>query len=368
MPRTSTNFLASWRRDLKAPELRFYIGELCTKTIWGMDNRENMHAIRTAQKAVADADPLADYVPTSHNAVEIGGEAGLHYHYGTLGQLEHGENYAEAYLKAIGKPAATKRPLSAWPYAKGSVVKLFVLAGHRNMEGERAFTRDLDTLKGRESLATDNARIAYRYSLGGGHKTSTGWEPLGPAGCHETFGPELAFGPALRSGTADNIAIAKFTHSGSQMNDWTPEGTSAKDCNLYAPFIAFIKESVRDLEAQGHAVELAGIFYHVGENDMAFGPYRKNAARWLKSTIARSRQDLAMPNLKWYVSQQSPPAEEGLDRIDVTADLAQLAAADAAIVHVKVFDLEPLQEKLVLGTEGVVRLGEALARSYLGGK
>jgi hypothetical protein len=31
------NFLAAWRRDLKTPNLKFYIGELCTKTIWGMD-------------------------------------------------------------------------------------------------------------------------------------------------------------------------------------------------------------------------------------------------------------------------------------------------------------------------------------------
>ena len=82
------NFIACWRRDLKKPDLKFYVGELCTKTIWGMDNRDNMHAIRTAQKAVAEADPLADYIPTSHDAVEIGGEAGLHYHYGTLGQLQ----------------------------------------------------------------------------------------------------------------------------------------------------------------------------------------------------------------------------------------------------------------------------------------
>jgi Carbohydrate esterase, sialic acid-specific acetylesterase len=63
------NFIASWRRDLKTLDLRFYIGELCTKTIWGMDNRDNMHAIRTAQKSVADADPLAEYIPTSHDAV-----------------------------------------------------------------------------------------------------------------------------------------------------------------------------------------------------------------------------------------------------------------------------------------------------------
>ena len=218
------NFLASWRRDLKTPNLKFYIGELCTKTIWGMDNRENMYAIRAGQKAVTDSDPLAEYIPTSHDAVEIGGGAGLHYHYGTLGQLEHGVNYADAYLRTIGKQPASDRPLKVWPYAKGSTVKLFILAGHRNMEGERAFTQELKALRGQEALAEDNGRIAFKYSIGGGYKTSNGWEPLGPAGFYDTFGPELSFGKTLQGKVPGNIAIAKFTHSGSQMNDWTPAG------------------------------------------------------------------------------------------------------------------------------------------------
>ncbi|QOV90584.1 sialate O-acetylesterase [Humisphaera borealis] len=363
--RNLSNFLASWRRDLKTPHLRFYIGELCTKTIWGMDNRDNMHAIRTAQKAVADADPLADYVPTSHDAVEIGGDAGLHYHYGTLGQLEHGVNYADAYLRTVGKLPATDRPLKVWPYAKGSPVKLFILAGHRNMEGERAFTEDLKTMAGQAALAADNVNIAFKYSLGGGYKTSNGWEPLGPAGFYDTFGPELSFGRALQAKVPGNIAIAKFTHSGSQMNDWTPQGTTAKDCNLYAPFTAFIKESIRELEAKGHTVELAGIFYHVGENDTAFNPYRREAAKWLQSTVNQSRRDLALPSLKWHVSQQPPPVEEGLAKTDITAHLAAIAAADSAFIHRKVFDLPPQQEKLVLNTAGIIKLGESLAKSYL---
>ncbi|MEI8282539.1 MAG: sialate O-acetylesterase, partial [Armatimonadota bacterium] len=58
------NFLACWRRDLKTPNLKFYIGEMCTKTIWGMDNRDNMYAICTGQKAVTESDPLAEYIPT----------------------------------------------------------------------------------------------------------------------------------------------------------------------------------------------------------------------------------------------------------------------------------------------------------------
>jgi hypothetical protein len=359
------NFLAKWRRDLKVPDLKFYIGELCTKTIWGMDNRQNMYAIRAGQKAVTEADPLAEYIPTSHDAVEIGGGEGLHYHYGTLGQLEHGVNYADAYLRTIGKKPASARPLKAWPYEKGSAVKLFILAGHRNMEGERAFKQELETLSGEKALALDNDRIAFKYSIGGGYKTSHGWEPLGPAGFYDTFGPELSFGKSLLDKLPGNIAIAKFTHSGSQMNDWTPQGTEAKDRNLYRQFIAFIQESIKELQAQGHQVELAGIFYHVGENDMSFGPYRKDAAKWLQSTITQCRHDLALPALKWFVSQQPPPNEKELNAIDVTANLANIAAADPAFIHLKAFNLPPQEENLVINTEGIVQLGELLARCYL---
>jgi hypothetical protein len=94
----------------------------------------------------------------------------------------------------------------------------------------------------------------------------------------------------LRATEKGNIAIAKFTHSGTQMNDWTPEGTTAKDMHVYPAFIAFVRSAMQELKDQGHTVELAGIFYHAGENDMAFGPYRKQAAKWLQSTVAQSRQ------------------------------------------------------------------------------
>ncbi|MCP4455774.1 MAG: sialate O-acetylesterase, partial [Planctomycetes bacterium] len=110
------NFMACWRRDLKAPQLKFYVGELCTKTIWGMDLRPRMYAISLGQKAVTEADPLAEYIPTSHVGVEIGGGVGLHYHYGTLGQLEHGVNYADAYLRTMGLAKRVPRALKVWPY------------------------------------------------------------------------------------------------------------------------------------------------------------------------------------------------------------------------------------------------------------
>ena len=359
------NFVARWRRDLQVPDLKFYVGELCTKTIWGMDLRPRMYAISQGQRAVTRTDPLAEYVPTSHVGVEIGQPVGLHYHYGTLGQLEHGINYADAYLRTIGNRHVASRPLTAWPYAQDSTVKLFVLAGHRNMEGERAFLQDLKRLPAGQPLLVDNHRIAYRYSIGGGYRVSQSWEPLGPAGLYGTFGPELSFAQTLQGNLDDRIAIAKFTHSGSQMIDWTPTGSLAKSRNLYPQFVSFLRESMQRLVDRGQRVELAGIFYHAGENDMSFSPHRRNAAKWLQETIAQVRQDLQLPGLKWFVSQQPPTDEESVNQIDVVAALEKAAAADPHLIHIKAFDLPVQKQKLVITAEGIVELGELLARHYL---
>ena len=362
--RNLKGFLASWRRDLNAPQLRFYIGELCTKTIWGMDLRPRMYAISLGQKEVTKNDLLADFVPTSHVGVEIGGGVGLHYHYGTLGQLEHGVNYADAYLRNIGKIKPAVRSLNRWPYPSGSKVKLFVLAGHRNMEGERAFVQDLAKLEGADGLLRDDPNVAYKYSLGGGYKTSRGWEPLGPAGLYDTFGPELSFTKTLRDHGVENFAIAKFTHSGSQIIDWTPEGSVAESRNLYPELIAFIKESIQERENKGHEVDVAGVFYHVGENDMSWGPFRNGAAERVMAFIKQSRTDLDLPHLSWYVSQQRPTDDKSVNGIDVTGQLETIFASDKQVVHIKAFDMPPQEKQLVITANGIVWLGRKLALEY----
>ena len=101
---------------------------------------------------------------------------------------------------------------------------------------------------------------------------------------------------------------------------------------------------------------------------MAFGPYRNSAAKWLQSTVSQSRVDLANSSLKWYVSQQPPCDEKGLNKIDVTANLAAIAASDPDFIHIKAFDLPAEKEKLVITTTGIVSLGKLLAETYLGQK
>ncbi len=358
------NFLACWRRDLRAPDLKFYLGELCTKTIWGMDLRPRMYAISVSQRSVAGSDPRAEYIPTAHIGVEIGGGVGLHYHYGTLGQLQHGENYADAYLRTIGLRIDRERKFSnGWPYARSQPVNLFILAGHRNMEGERAFTQELRKHPRGDQLASDQPDIAFKYSLGGGVIRSAGWEPLGLTGHYDNFGPELSFGASLHSEGFQNVAIAKFTHSGSQIIDWTPAGSMARSRHLYPRFINFVKESISELEAKGHRVTLAGICYHLGENDMSFQPYRREAAKRLQEMITQSRKDLQRPGLSWILSQQRPTDDKRVNDIDVVANVAALAAADPHTSHLKAFSLPPQEKKLVIDTAGIIRLGELLAKA-----
>lgn len=359
------NFMKCVRRDLETPDLKFYVGELCTKTIWGMDLRPRMYAISLGQKEVTGNDELAEYVPTSHVGVEIGGGVGLHYHYGTLGQLQHGSNYATAYLRTIGELEESRRPLETWPYEKGERVKLFILAGHRNMEGERAFVQELEEMNEAKDLSASKPEIAFKYNLGGGYQTSDGWEPFGLVDYYDTFGPELSFAERVSSQVDAPIAIAKFTHSGSQIIDWTPEGSEAKTRNLYATFIDFAKESIEELEAKGVDVEVVGIFYHIGENDMSFFPYRKDAAKRIESMIASSREDLESPNLTWYLSQQPPTDHENVNRVDVVADIEQLAGVDDNIVHIKAFELPEQEKQLVIDTKGIIALGYLIANEYL---
>ena len=356
-----TQFIASWRHDLNAPTLPFFIGELHCKSIWGMDNRSRMYGISQGQKAACNRDPRVHYIPNNHNAMTVNPNSGLHYHFGTLGQLGHGMSYADAYLNSIKARTVTTTSYRDWPEPASKPLKLYVLAGHRNMEGERSFIEDLAD----RSLCEPIPSIPFRYSIGGGYRKSTDWEPLSPTGFYQTFGPELSFARAFEQPTANHLAIAKFTHSGSQIIDWTPDGSIAKDRNLYADFIAFVQSCRRDLQGRGYAVQLAGIIYHLGENDMCFHPYKRSAIENLSKIVTQSRADLGLPELPWIVSLQPPFPNENLAAIDITSELKAFDQNDPHLRSVVLNTDFPLDRNLLMNANGVSRLGTELAAEAL---
>ncbi|MCA9070538.1 MAG: hypothetical protein KDA84_16515, partial [Planctomycetaceae bacterium] len=80
--------------------------------------------------------------------------------------------------------------------------------------------------------------------------------------------------------------------------------------------------------------------------------------------VTKSRKDLSLPTLKWYVSQQPPTDDKAVNNIDVTAELERAVTADEHLIYVKVFDLPKQEKQLVIDTRGTVWLGETIARKY----
>ncbi len=357
--------VARLRADLKAPELKWYIAEVSEKGIWGMDHRSNLGIFRQQQEQVLKADPLLRWVPTSHLAFEVMGSGQPHYHFGTQGQLQLGETLAAAYLRDIGKPLPlADRRFKSLPISKPAKVRLFVLAGQRNMEGEDSFVSEITQQPGYESLAQDQPGVMFRYSLGGGVKATTHWEPLGPVDYLGNFGPELSFGARLRKSLTpkEGVAIVKFTHSGAQGPDWFPKGSPESHRDLYPQLISFIRSAQDDLREQGFDCSLEGIFWHPGENDTYFGPYTQNNAKWLKQLIDQTRADLQQPELAWYISEQHPKAP-WRNMEPVNAALNELARTNLQITIIKTSELP--HARLHFGTKGTLMLGEALADAYL---
>jgi hypothetical protein len=277
-----------------------------------------------------------------------------------------GEAFASTYLDTIGKPIPVKARSfkNGLPLAKKAHVRLFVLAGQRNMEGEDAFVSQIPQVPGFEPLAQDQQDILYRYSLGGGVRISSKWEPLGPIDHLGNFGPELSLGAYLRKslGTKDGIAIVKFTHSGAQGPDWLPKGSPESRRNLYPKFTAFIRDAMDDLTRQGYNVTLEGVFWHTGENDTYFGPYFRNYATWMQQLIAQTRLDFKQPALPWFISEQHPAAIwKNMDAIN--SSLHTLAESDKTVHIIKTAHLP--HERLHFGTKGTLLLGDEFAQAYL---
>ena len=361
-----TELIARLRQDLQAPRLQWFIGEISEKGIWGMDNRRNLAILREQQEVVLKADPLLRWVPTSHLAFEVMDSGQPHYHFGTQGQLQLGEAFANAYLDTVGKPVAVRKDnfdSNTKTQSKKRRIRVFVLAGQRTMEGEDAFVAQIPQIPGFAQFSQPRNDILFRYSLGGGIQSSRAWEPLGPVDKLGNFGPELSLGAHLRTklSSKDSIAVVKFTHSGAQAPDWSPDGSPETRRNLYPKFSKFIGEAMSDLARQGYECALEGVFWHTGENDTYFTPYQRNYADGIRRLIAQVRLDLKTQNLQWFISEQHPTAI-WKNVADINGALRTLARNEAGVFMVPTSHLP--YERTHFGTKGTLLLGEEYAKAY----
>jgi hypothetical protein len=363
-----TNLIDRFRTDLGVPDLEWFVGATSDKCIWGMDFRDNMQVLRSQQLAVVAADPLVHFVPASHLAFAINiGQLQPHYHFGTEGQLQLGEAYADAYLGTIGVDVTHQsQPFCCGvPGEPGGDVRVFVISGQRSAEGDGAHVAHIGNYPDFAELSAPQHDVLYRYRLGGGLHTSTNWAPLGPADYLGNFGPELSFGQAVACELDDTVAVIKVTHSAAVARDWLPAPTDAS-LPQYDDSIAFIQNALGNLQLQGFNPILEALVLVPGEHDAWWTPFRVEYATNLQAMVDQMRVDLGAPNLRCLVAELADDLVWETSRLnELDAQIQTVAALDPRLWFVESNGIPVPPLSPTFGTEGTLLLGEHLAEFYL---
>lgn len=234
-------------------------------------------------------------------------------------------------------------------------VKVFVLAGQSNMEGQAVADlegRDYNGGKGTlKALLKDPARaplVKHLVNARGGWAVrddvwvryqrekqlllagplTVGYAVYG--GTHH-FGPELQFGHVVGDHLTEQVLLVKTAWGGKSLcRDFRPPSSGGETGRYYTKMIAEVREALANLKADfpaygGQGYELAGFVWYHGWNDgvdpkKAIPEYEQNLVNLIKDV----RKDLEAPNLPVVVGELTGPW------VDAPGQWATLRKAQAA--------------------------------------
>jgi SAM-dependent methyltransferase len=359
-------FLTRLRQDLEVPDLKVFVGEISNKGIWGLDHRDPMDLVRRQQIACCAADSLAHFVPTSHLAFAVMRSGQPHYHFGTEGQLQHGQAYAQAYLRSLGQETVVHPQGfgNGLPLKKGSRVRVVLLAGQRSMEGEGAYVQELSRERRYRQWAEPQPTILYRYRLGGGAYTAEEWLPLGPVSYLGNFGPELSFGSTLDQQLDDPIALVKVTDSAAVLQDWLPDPEKTPPRPQYREVVAYVQQSLQELREAGLHPQLDAVVWMPAEHDAYWPPFRSRYGEDLSRLIAALREDFNAPRLRFVIGELNDALVWGTERLDaLDQQIEPVAQGDPDVWWVETDSIAVAPDRPTPATEGTLQLGQLLAES-----
>jgi len=208
---------------------------------------------------------------------------------------------------------------------KKGPVKVFILAGQSNMEGQGKITADPKSNGGKGSLQylvkdpataarfkhlvdTDGKWIVrddvWIWYLGRKGKLTVGY------GAREgLIGPELGFGLVMGDCLDNQMLLVKVAWGGKSLaKDFRPPSSGGEVGPSYKELIRDVKEVLANLKTHfpdydGRGYELAGFGWHQGWNDrinQAFNnEYEKNLANFIRDV----RKDLGVPKLPFVIAE-----------------------------------------------------------------
>jgi hypothetical protein len=253
-----------------------------------------------------------------------------------------------AVLALLLPHAGMAQPAQAGP------LKVFVLAGQSNMEGQGTIASDPNRNGGKgtlEYLVKDPAsaprfqhlrdkdgKWIVRDDVWVWYLGRTGKLTVGYGAKEDRIGPELGFGLVMGDCFDDQVLLIKTAWGGKSLaQDFRPPSSGGEVGPYYRELLQHVKEVLASLkthfpEYDGRGYELAGFGWHQGWNDrvnQAFNDeYEKNLANFIRDV----RKDLGVPKLPFVI------AETGMNGPSETHPRAlSLMRAQAAVAQYEEF-------------------------------
>jgi alpha-galactosidase len=268
----------------------------------------------------------------------------------------------------------------AWGAQGKGPVKVFILAGQSNMEGQAvadldgkdynegkgtltALMRDPAKAPQFKHLKDAQGKWAVRGDVWVRYKRETGPLLHGPltlgfavyGGPHH-FGPELQFGHVMGDYLDDQVLLIKTAWGGKSLQkDFRPPSSGGTVGPFYTEMIGHVKQVLADLRKEfpdydGKGYELAGFGWHQGWNDgctvAATDEYEKNMANFIRDV----RKDLGAKDLPFVIAnsgfagrEQKNPRRLGI--MAAQAGAAALPEFKGSVVCVETRDFFRPQEE-----------------------
>ena len=256
----------------------------------------------------------------------------------------------------VGKLAAAALTLSAvWqPALAGqtgkSPVKVFILAGQSNMEGQGKIKLDPKANEGKGSLeyllkapatadrlkhlADRDGKWVVRDDVWIWYLTRKGGLTVGYGANSGTIGPELQFGYLMGDHFDNQVLLIKLAWGGKSLAvDFRPPSSGGAVGPFYKEILKLTKEVLSDLKGHfpdydGQGYEIAGFGWHQGWNDRVNQAFNDEYERNLANFIRDIRKDLGVKNLPFVIAETGMSGREEKHPRALSLMRAQAAVAD----------------------------------------
>jgi hypothetical protein len=224
-------------------------------------------------------------------------------------------------------------------------VKVFILAGQSNMEGQgmirgekpgtlESLLKDPASAPRFRHLAGEDGKWVVRedvriWYLGRSGGLGVGYSPKGDA-----IGPELQFGHVVGDAIDSPVLLIKTAWGGKSLGkDFRPPSAGGEVGPFYIEMLKHVKAVLADLKSlvpgyDGRGYEIAGFGWHQGWNDRIHQAFNEEYERNLAHLIRDVRKDLGVPALPFVVAETGMTGPEEKHPRALSLMKAQAAVAE----------------------------------------